>query len=99
MWLVRLDPTVGSEIRKTRPCVVISPDEMQRMRTVIIAPLTSGGFEAPTRVATHFGGAPGLIVLDQIRAVDKSRLVRNVGTLPADELRRTLDTLSELFAF
>ena len=97
VWLVRLDPTFGSEMKKTRPCVVISPNEMV-LRTVIIAPLTSRGFQAPSRVATSFGNVPGFIALDQIRTVDKARLIRNMGTLPIDELKTTLETLSEMFA-
>ncbi len=98
VWLVRLDPTVGSEMKKTRPCLVVSPNEMLRMRTVIVAPITSRGFAARFRTTTHFGGIPGYILLDQIRVVDKVRFVRNLGTLPTQELRDVLATLSEMFA-
>lgn len=97
VWLVRLDPAVGSEMKKTRPCVIISPDEML-LRTVIVAPLTSGGFRAPSRVATVFGNMNGFIALDQIRLVDRKRFVRNLGTLAAQELHDVLTTLAEMFA-
>ena len=80
VYLVNLDPTVGSEIKKTRPCLIISPDEMNRfIRTVIVAPMTSKGTPYPTRVACKFRGQRGQIVLDQIRTVDKARLVRRLG--------------------
>jgi len=99
VFLVQLDPTVGSEIRKTRPCVVISPDEMNRMvRTVIVAPMTSRRRSYPTRVGCEFDGREGQVVLDRIRTVDKVRLVKRLGEL--DEIARSavLDTLAELFA-
>jgi len=77
IWLVNLDPTVGSEIRKSRPCVVISPDEMnQHLKTVIVAPMTSQGFAAPFRTAITFQKTSGLILLDQVRTLDKSRLIK-----------------------
>ena len=72
IWLVQLDPTRGSEIKKTRPCVVISPDEMSALKTAIVAPMTSKGFSYPTRIQYPFQGKKGLILLDQVRAVDKS---------------------------
>lgn len=97
--LVNLDPTVGSEIQKTRPCVVISPDEMNRhIATVIIAPLTSQGKSYPSRVACTFQGKAGLIVLDQLRTVDKVRLVKRLGRLAGDEQQAVLQTLNEMFA-
>jgi mRNA interferase MazF len=97
--LVNLDPTVGSEIRKTRPCVVISPDEMNRhIRTVIIAPMTSRGRPYPTRVACEFDGTAGQIVLDQMRTVDRQRLVRKLGVLPEQVRFDVLNALAELFA-
>jgi len=97
--LITLDPTVGSEIRKIRPCVVISPDEMNRhIRTVIVAPMTTKGQPYPTRVPCRFGGKPGQIALDQIRAVDKSRLVKRIGRLPSATQQQVLTTLSEMFA-
>jgi mRNA interferase MazF len=97
--LVNLDPTVGSEIQKTRPCVVISPDEMNRhIRTVIIAPLTSAGRPYPSRVSCSFEGKQGQIVLDQIRTVDRSRLIKKLGVLPSAIQEQVLDRLAELFA-
>lgn len=99
VFLVNLDPTVGSEIRKTRPCLVISPDEMNRsIATVIMAPMTTKGRSYPTRVACQFQGKEGQVVLDQIRTVDKRRLVKRLGQLVRDEQRAVLDTLAELFA-
>ncbi len=98
VFLIRLDPTQGREINKTRPCVIISPDEMNlHIDTVIIAPMTTKGRPYPTRVPVRFKGKSGQIVLDQIRAVDKSRLVKRVGKI--DELTRThvLTLLAELF--
>jgi mRNA interferase MazF len=97
--LVNLDRTVGSEIRKTRPCLVISPDEMNyRIRTVIMAPLTTAGQNYPTRVPCRFKAKNGQIVLDQIRTVDKVRLVRKLGTLDAATATTVLDVLQEMFA-
>lgn len=99
VYLVNLDPTVGSEIQKTRPCVVISPDEMNRhIRTVIVAPMTTKGKAYPSRVACTFHGKRGEIVLDQIRTVDKSRLVRQLGRIDTRTRARVLDTLQEMFA-
>jgi len=97
--LVNLDPTVGSEIKKTRPCVVISPDEMNRhLRTVIIAPLTSRGRLYPTRVRCLFDGHEGLVVLDQIRTVDVTRLVKKLGRIEPETLEAALTVLSQIFA-
>ena len=99
VFLIRLDPTQGREIRKTRPCLIISPDEMnQHIDTVIIAPMTTKGRPYPTRVPVRFKGKSGQIVLDQIRTVDKSRLVKRVGKI--DDMTRTqvLIILAELFA-
>jgi mRNA interferase MazF len=99
VFLVNLDPTVGSEIQKTRPCVVISPDEMNRhIATVIVAPMTTKGQAYPTRIACQFQGKDGQIVLDQIRTVDKTRLVKQLGQISSDEQRAVLDTLAEIFA-
>src|SRR5450631_793994 len=96
IWLVNLDPTVGSEIQKTRPCVVISPPEMHdHLRTAIIAPMTTGSHPAPFRIAVHHAGKDGLILLDQMRAVDKARLVKRVGTLQAETLNAALEILAE----
>lgn len=99
VFLVNLDPTVGSEIQKTRPCVVISPDEMNRhIATVIVAPMTTKGQPYPTRVVCQFQGKDGQIVLDQIRTVDKTRLVKQLGQLSLNEQKAILDTLAEMFA-
>jgi mRNA interferase MazF len=99
VFLVNLDPTVGSEIRKTRPCVVISPDEMnQHIATAIVAPMTTTGRSYPTRVACQFQGKEGQIVLDQIRTVDKTRLVKKLGQISPCEQKAVLDTLAEMFA-
>ncbi|MBI4493488.1 MAG: type II toxin-antitoxin system PemK/MazF family toxin [Chloroflexi bacterium] len=97
--LVRLDPTRGSEMRKTRPCVVVSPDEMnQALRTVVVAPMTTQGHAYPWRVPVAFGGQAGRIALDQIRTVDRERLARRVGHLDAGTALKVLDTLAEMFA-
>jgi mRNA interferase MazF len=99
VFLVNLDPTIGSEIKKTRPCVVVSPDEMNRyVATVIIAPMTTKGRTYPTRVVCQFQGKDGQIVLDQIRTIDKTRLVKKLGQISQDEQRVVLDTLAEMFA-
>ena len=99
VYLVTLDPTVGSEIRKTRPCVVVSPDEMnQHIRTVLVAPLTSKGTAYPTRVASRFGGRQGQVVLDQLRAVDVQRLTKRLGRLSPSTRVAVLSALSEMFA-
>ena len=99
VYLVTLDPTRGSEIRKTRPCVVISPDEMNRhIRTVIVAPLTTASRPYPTRVAVCFLGKAGQIVLDQIRTVDKSRLVKDLGGIEAETAQAVAAVLEEMFS-
>ena len=99
IWLVTLDPAVGSEIRKARPCVVVSPPEMHdHLRTVIVAPMTTKSRPAPFRIALSHGGKKGLILLDQIRSVDKVRLTRRLGALSGKTLAATLDTLQEVFA-
>ena len=99
VYLVSLDPTVGSEIRRTRPCLVISPDEMNRwIATTIVAPMTTKERSYPTRVACRFQGKEGQIVLDQIRTVDKSRLVRKLGRISKSTQRDVLVTLAETFA-
>lgn len=99
VYLVRLDPTLGSEIQKTRPCLVISPDEMNRyIRTVIVAPMTSKGRPYPTRLDCTFQGRVGQIVLDQIRTVDKVRLVKRLGRIDKQTQTDILRGLDELFA-
>jgi mRNA interferase MazF len=99
IWLVNLDPTVGSEIQKSRPCVVVSPAELnETLRTVIVAPMTSKGFVAPFRVPVTHAGTKGQIVLDQLRTVDKLRLVKKLGAVSAKTLTSVLVTLQEVFA-
>lgn len=99
VYLVNLDPTVGAEIEKTRPCVVVSPDEMNHhIRTVIIAPMTTKGRPYPTRVACRFKRKAGQVVLDQIRTVDNSRLVRKVGRIDRETAAAVLSVLGEMFA-
>ena len=99
IWLVNLDTTVGSEIRKSRPCVIVSPPELNRyLRTVIVAPMTSKGFAAPFRVPVTHAGTKGLIVLDQLRAVDKMRLAKRLGTVSGRTLGTVVTKLQEVFA-
>ena len=99
VWLVHLGPTRGREINKTRPCVVVSPDEMSALSTVLMAPMTTRGFDFPCRVPCKFKGKKGLILLDQIRAVDKSRLVKKLGTIGGSSTQGELcATLQEMFA-
>jgi mRNA interferase MazF len=99
IWLVQLDPTQGSEIKKTRPCVVISPDEMSALKTAIVAPMTSKGFSYPTRIQYTFQDKKGLILLDQMRAVDKSRLIQKVGVISQSAQIEIINCLRELFAY
>ena len=99
VYLVSLDPTQGHEIRKTRPCVIISPDEMNpRIGTVIVAPMTTKGRDYPTRIPLTFQRKKGQIVLDQIRTVDKTRLVKRLSKLDQSTATRTLTVLQEMFA-
>jgi mRNA interferase MazF len=97
--LVRLDPTLGSAIKKTRPCLIVSPDELNHhLRTVIVAPMTTGGQAYPWRVACRFQGRAGFVALDQLRTVDSERLVKRLGRLTASTSTEVLDTLQEMFA-
>ena len=99
IWLVNLDPTVGSEIQKSRPCVVVSPAELNdTLRTVIVAPMTSKGFAAPFRVPVTHAGTKGQILLDQLRTVDKVRMSKRLGAVPAKTMAAALKTLQEVFA-
>ncbi len=99
VFLISLDPTLGHEIKKVRPCLVISPDEMNRhIATVIVAPMTTRRRAYPTRVACNFQGKHGQIVLDQIRTVDKMRLIKKLGTISKATQGKVLDTITELFA-
>ncbi len=99
IYLVRLDPTDGHEIRKTRPCVVISPNEMNRhIGTVIVAPLTTKGTRYPTRIPVRFQRKGGQVVLDQIRTIDKTRLLRRLGRISDRAAGEVLSVLGEMFA-
>jgi mRNA interferase MazF len=99
VYLISLDPTIGSEIQKTRPCLVLSPDELSRhIRTVIVAPIKTKGQPYPTRVSCRFQGKDGQIVLDQIRTVDRARLIKKLGRLDSRTAARVLEVLQELFA-
>ena len=99
IYLVSLNPTRGSEIRKTRPCVVVSPDELNaHLRTFIVAPLTKGGHPYPFRIPCHFQDKDGHIVVDQIRAVDRDRLIKRLGILADDTLVEVLSVLQAMFA-
>jgi mRNA interferase MazF len=99
IWLVNLDPTVGSEIRKARPCVVVSPAEMHdHLRTVIVAPMTTGSRAAPFRIDVTHAGREGLILLDQLRSVYKTRLAKKLGAVSAKTLTATMNVLQEVFA-
>src|SRR5919197_6501763 len=97
--LIRLDPTLGSEIQKTRPCLVVSPDELnEHLRTVIVAPMTTGGQAYPWRVSCRFQGRNGFVATDQLRTVDVERLARRLGRLTPNSLTAVLSTLEEMFA-
>jgi mRNA interferase MazF len=99
VYLVQLDPTRGSEIRKTQPCLVVSPDELNdHLRTVIIAPMTTGGHAYPWRVSCRFQGRNGFVAADQLRTVDVERLARRLGRLSPNSLAAVLSILEEMFA-
>ena len=99
VYLIDLEPTIGSEIKKTRPCLVVSPDEINHnMHTVVIAPMTTKGRIYPTRAPCHFKGKNGLVVLDQIRTVDQARLVRKLGRIDSKTATEILAILQEMFA-
>ena len=100
VYLANLDPTVGSEIKKTRPCLVISPDEMNsHIRTVIVAPMTTAGKDYPTRISCTFKKKKGQIVLDQVRTIDKTRLAKKLGTIDPGTQLKVITTLQRLFSF
>ncbi len=99
VWLVDLNPTKGQEINKTRPCVVISPNEISALSTILMAPMTTKGFEFPCRIKCRFKGKSGLILLDQIRAVDKLRLVKRLGTISAKTQVELCSCLQEIFEY
>lgn len=99
IFLVNLDPTIGSEIRKSRPCVIISPEEMNKyLNTILILPMTTVRRNYPTRITCRFKGKTGEIVLDQIRAVDKARLIQKLGTLNEELQNEVLIALQEMFS-
>ena len=100
VYLTNLDPTVGSEIQKTRPCLIVSPDEMNKhIRTVIIAPMSTAGKDYPTRVSCTFKKKKGQIVLDQIQTIDKARLIKKLGTIDPETQLKVISILQRLFAF
>ncbi len=99
VWLVQLNPTRGKEIHKTRPCVVVSPEEMAALSTIIVAPMTTKGFDYPFRVRCQFQGKRGLVLLDQIRAVDKSCLEKRLGALSKSAQQELGLRLLEMFAY
>jgi len=99
VWLVTLNPTKGKEINKTRPCVVVSPNEMKALSTVLVSPMTTKGFEFPFRVACQFRGKKGLILLDQTRAVDKTRLIKKLGNIEKQTQINLCEQLQEMFSF
>jgi len=99
VFLVNLDPTVGHEIKKTRPCLIISPNEMNRhISTVIVAPMTTKGRNYPTRISCSFQGKNGQVILDQLRTIDKQRLVKKLGEISKNAQTKTLNVLQEMFA-
>ena len=99
VYLVNLDPTIGSEVKKTRPCLIISPDEMNHnIRTVMVAPMTTRGRNYPTRVSCRFQKKNAQIVLDQIRTIDKERLVKKLGKLDHRSADKVLSVIAEMFA-
>jgi len=99
VYLVALDPTLGREVRKTRPCLVVSPDELNRhLRTAIVAPMTTGGHAYPWRIGCHFQKRAGFVALDQLRTVDRQRLIKRIGRLAPQTVAGVLATLQEMFA-
>ena len=99
VYLVRLDPTLGSEIKKTRPCVIVSPDELnEHLRTVIVAPMTTGGRAYPWRPRCRFQGRTGFVALDQLRTVDVERVAKSLGSLDDGTVASVLERLQDMFA-
>ncbi|OHD97843.1 MAG: transcriptional regulator [Sulfurimonas sp. RIFCSPHIGHO2_12_FULL_36_9] len=99
IYLVKLNPTIGSEIQKTRPCIIISPNEMNVLNTVIVAPMTSKGFDFVFRPKIKFEDRDGLVLLDQIRTVDKTRLVKKIGKLDKDTSKKISKMLVKIFEY
>lgn len=98
VWLVNLNPTIGSEINKTRPCIIISPDEINWSNTLIVSPLTTKGFKTPTRISFIFKGIENLVLLDQIRTIDKKRLVKKIGIVHSPTQKTISNVLIEMFS-
>ena len=99
VYLINLDPTIGHEIKKTRPCLIVSPNEMNlNIGTVIVAPMTTKGPNYPTRVMSSFQDKKGQVVLDQIRTIDKKRLIKKLGSIDSKSQNKVLDILQEMFA-
>jgi mRNA interferase MazF len=97
VFFVNLDPTIGHEVKKTRPCLIISPDVMNKnLQTVMIAPMTTKSHPYPTRVKVHFKGKDGYIILDQIRTVDKLRLVKHLGAISSNDSNNVKDVIKEM---
>lgn len=99
IYLIKLNPTIGSEIQKTRPCIIISPDKLHKLNTVIVAPMTSKGFNYTFRPSITFQDKDGLVVLDQIRTVDKSRLVKKIGEVDTKKSKEISELLVEMFKY
>jgi mRNA interferase MazF len=100
VYLINLDPTIGSEIKKTRPCLIISPDEMNHhIRTIIVAPMTTAGKDYPTRIRCTFKKKRGQIILDQIRTIDKTRIIKKLGAIDPKTQMEVISVLQQLFAF
>ena len=100
VYLINLDPTIGSEIQKTRPCVIVSPNEMNKyIRTVIIAPMTTNIRSCKSRVKVKFNGKNGQVMLDQLRTMDKQRLIKKLGILSTKEIKHVLSLLQEMFTY
>ena len=99
IYLVKLNPTIGSEIQKTRPCIIISPKEMNVLNTLIVAPMTSKGFDFIFRPKINFDGKKGLILLDQIRTVDKTRFVKKIGVVDIEKSKEISSMLVEIFKY
>lgn len=98
VWLANFDPTVGHEIQKTRPCVIVSPDELNKtVRTLLVVPMTTNGWATSFRVPTVFQGRDGLIVPDQMRSIDRRRLRKHLGMLPEDDLNTLLGVIRTIF--
>ncbi|PAF41293.1 type II toxin-antitoxin system PemK/MazF family toxin [Helicobacter sp. 11S03491-1] len=99
IWYINLDPTQGKEVKKTRPCVIVSPDELNDLYTRIVIPLTTKGFDLPCRLRIQFNNKSSLLLCDHIRSVDKSRLINKIGELGVDDCMALCEILNAMFAF